>query len=124
MVELWSWLYTDELGKRRIYPSKLSLEDAKRLRDATPVQGTLEVSHERGSASDVRTSNEAAPEHVAHLLTAINRAILIVSCLRRMSKNTEPEIGTLLAEISNELAGARMHLAMIRASIVGSEQKP
>jgi hypothetical protein len=52
MVELWSWLYTDELGKRRIHPSKLSLDDAKRLRDATPIQGTLEVSDERGSTSD------------------------------------------------------------------------
>jgi hypothetical protein len=72
----------------------------------------------------VTASNEAAPDNLAHLLTAINRAILIVSCLRRMSKDSEPEIRTLLAELSNELAGARMHLAMLRASIVGSEQKP
>jgi hypothetical protein len=123
MVELWSWLYTDELGTRRIYPSKLSVEDAKRLRDATPIQGTLDPSNERGSTSDARGSNVAAPENVAELLTAINRAIFIVNCLRRMSKNTDPETRTLLAELSNELAGARMHLAMLRTSIVGSEQK-
>lgn len=49
MAEMWSWLYTDELGTRRVYPSKLSVEDAKRLKDATPIEGTLEVSHEVGS---------------------------------------------------------------------------
>lgn len=124
MTEVWSWLYTDQFGTRRIYPSKLSVEDAKRLRDATPIEGTLEVSHELGSTSDAQASNGAAVENVAHLLTAINRAIFIVSCLRSMSKNTEPGIATLLAELSNELAGARMHLAMLRARLVGSERKP
>jgi hypothetical protein len=35
MDELWTWLYTDELGKRRIYPGRLSEDEAKRLKDAT-----------------------------------------------------------------------------------------
>jgi hypothetical protein len=124
MAEMWSWLYTDELGTRRVYPSKLSVEDAKRLKDATPIEGTLEVSHEVGSISDARAGNGAAVDNVADLLTAINRAMFIVSCLRQLSKNTEPGIATLLAERSNELAGARMHLARLRARLLGSEQKP
>jgi hypothetical protein len=62
-------------------------------------------------------------ESVSHLLTVINRAILIVSCSRAASKNMEPEIRTLLAELSNELADARMHLAMLKARLAELEER-
>ena len=68
-------------------------------------------------------------ESLSHLLTVINRAILIVSCLRSASKNIkpekniEPEIRTLLAELSNELADARLHLTMLKARLAEVEER-
>ena len=121
MDELWTWLYTDELGKRRIYPGKLSEEDAKRLKDATRLEGTLEVGQPPGSASEA--GKKAAVEGPADLLTVINRAILIVSRLRDMSKKAEPDVKTLLGELSNELAEARMHLALLRARLAELEER-
>ena len=123
MVEFWTWLYTDELGRRRIYPDKISAEDAKQLKDATCVEGSLEVRHPPGSTSDSRASEGAAVERPADLLTVINRAILVVSRLREISKNSEPDVRTLLAELSNELAGARMHLAMLKARFAELEER-
>jgi hypothetical protein len=35
----------------------------------------------------------------------------------------EPEIRTLLAELSNELADARMHLAMLKARLAEVEER-
>lgn len=120
MDELWTWLYTDELGKRRIYPGKLSEEDAKRLKDATRLEGTLEVGQPPGSASE---AGKKAAVGSADLLTVINRAILIVSRLRDMSKKAEPDVKTLLGELSNELAEARMHLAVLRARLAELEER-
>ena len=123
MPELWSWLYTDGSGKRRIYPSKLSVEDGKRLKEATPINGTLEVSDELVSTSGARGIDGPAMQNVADLMTGLERAILIVTCLRPVAKNAGPEMRTLLAELSNELAGARMHLARLRAILVGLDEK-
>lgn len=95
-----------------MYPDKLSAEDAKHPKDAERVEGSR----------DLRPSQAAAMESVSHLLTAINRAILIVSCLRPISKNSEPEIRTLLAELSDELADARMQLAMLKARLAELEE--
>jgi hypothetical protein len=53
----------------------------------------------------------------------INRAILIVSRLRDMTKKGEPDVKTLLAELSNELAEARMHLALLRARLAELEER-
>jgi hypothetical protein len=123
MDELWTWLYTDELGKRRIYPGKLSDEEAKRLKDATRLEGTLEGGQPPGSDSEVPAGKKAAVEGPADLLTVINRAILIVSRLRDMSRKGEPDVKTLLAELSNELAEARMHLALLRARLAELEKR-
>jgi hypothetical protein len=121
MDELWTWLYTDELGKRRIYPGKLSEEEAKRLKDATRLEATPEVGQPPGAASEA--GKKAAVESPADLLTVINRAILIVSRLRDMSKKAEPDVKTLLGELSNELAEARMHLALLRARLAELEER-
>jgi hypothetical protein len=123
MDELWTWLYTDELGKRRIYPGKLSEEEAKRLKDATRLEGTLEGGQLAGSDSEVPAGKKPAVEGPADLLTVINRAILIVSRLRDMSRKGEPDVKTLLAELSNELAEARMHLALLRARLAELEKR-
>ena len=123
MDELWTWLYTDELGKRRIYPGKLSEEEASRLKDATRLEGTLEGGQPPGSGSEVPAGKKAAVEGPADLLTVINRAILIVSRLRDMSRKGEPDVKTLLAELSNELAEARMHLALLRARLAELEER-
>ena len=123
MDELWTWLYTDELGKRRIYPGKLSDEEAKRLKDATRLESTLEGGQPPGSDSEVPAGKKAAVEGPADLLTVINRAILIVSRLRDMSRKGEPDVKTLLAELSNELAEARMHLALLRARLAELEKR-
>lgn len=120
MDKLWTWLYTDELGKRRIYPGKLSEEEAKRLKDATRLEGTLE-GQPPGSAGEA--GKKAAVEGPADLLTVINRAILIVSRLRDLSKKAEPDVKTLLGELSNGLAEARMHLALLRARLAELEER-
>ena len=41
-IHLWQWRYTDDWGKRRIYPCRLAEENAKRLRDPERVEGSLE----------------------------------------------------------------------------------
>lgn len=117
MVELWSWLYTDETGTRRIYPTKLSAEAAKQLKDATRVEGTLEMKDPLSSTIGIRASKESTVENPADLLTVINRASLIASRLRELSKNSEPEVRTLLAELSTELVNARINLAMLKVRL-------
>jgi hypothetical protein len=42
-VHLWQWRYTDQFGKRRIFPCRLTEEDAKHYRDAERVEGSLEI---------------------------------------------------------------------------------
>jgi hypothetical protein len=42
-VHLWQWRYTDEFGKRRVFPCRLTEEGAKRLKDAERIEGTLEI---------------------------------------------------------------------------------
>jgi hypothetical protein len=42
-IHLWQWRYTDDFGKRRVRPSKLSFEDAKRWPDAERVDGSLDI---------------------------------------------------------------------------------
>jgi hypothetical protein len=117
MVELWSWLYTDEAGTRRVYPTKLSAEAAKQLKDAARIEGTLEAKDPLSSTVSVRASKESTLESPADLLTVINRASLIASRLRELSKNSEPESRTLLAELSNELVNARINLAMLKVRL-------
>jgi hypothetical protein len=51
-IDLWEWRYTDDFGKRRIFPCWLSEEDAKRLRDAERIEGSLERRKPLGSTSD------------------------------------------------------------------------
>ena len=52
MLELWKWQYTDENGKRRIFPCRLTEEDAKRLEHAERLEGSLEIRQPLGSTSD------------------------------------------------------------------------
>ncbi|HZO03165.1 MAG TPA: hypothetical protein VFB93_18365 [Burkholderiales bacterium] len=42
-IRLWQWRYTDEFGKRRIFPCRLSEENGKQLKDAERIEGSLEV---------------------------------------------------------------------------------
>lgn len=56
MIELWSWRYTDRFGKRMVFPCKLTPEDAKNLRDAERVEGSLEIRKPLGSTSDFQRS--------------------------------------------------------------------
>ena len=42
-VYLWEWRYTDDFGKRRIFPCRLTEEDARRLRNPEKVEGSLEI---------------------------------------------------------------------------------
>jgi hypothetical protein len=79
MVELWSWLYTDEAGTRRVYPTKLSAEAAKQLKDAARIEGTHEVKDSLFSTISVRASKESTVGEPGDLLTVINRASLITS---------------------------------------------
>jgi len=52
-IRLWRWRFTDEFGKRRVYPCRLTEEDAKqRLRDAERVEGSLETRQPTGSTGD------------------------------------------------------------------------
>ena len=51
-IELWQWRYTDDFGKRRIFPCPLSEEDAKRLKDPEKIEGTLEVRKPLGNPGD------------------------------------------------------------------------
>lgn len=51
---LWQWRYTDEFGKRRVVPCRLTAEDAKHLKNAARVEGSLEIRHNPGSTSDFR----------------------------------------------------------------------
>jgi hypothetical protein len=42
-IHLWQWRYTDQFGKRRIFPCRLSVEDAKRLHNAERVLQVLRL---------------------------------------------------------------------------------
>lgn len=56
-LHLWQWRYTDDFGKRRIFPCRLTDEDAKRLRNAERVEGSLEIrTRLEGSTSDFQRS--------------------------------------------------------------------
>jgi hypothetical protein len=62
-VKLRQWHYTDDFGRRRIFPCRLIVEDAKRLRDAERVEGSLEIRKPMGSTSDwQRSQNTSTPE--------------------------------------------------------------
>jgi hypothetical protein len=50
-IHLGQWRYTDGFGKRRIFPCRLSVEDAKRLQGAERVEGSLETRSSLGSTS-------------------------------------------------------------------------
>jgi hypothetical protein len=58
-LHLWRWLYTDQFGKRRLFPCLLSEENGRQLKDAERVEGSLEAAagparaHERFSAARV-----------------------------------------------------------------------
>lgn len=41
MLHLWQWAYTDEFGKRRVFPCRLTEEDGKTLKNAERVEGSL-----------------------------------------------------------------------------------
>jgi hypothetical protein len=62
MKELWEWRYTDEFGKRRTFPCKLSEEAAKHYRDAERVEGSLEIRTPLGSTSDSLRSLPMSPQ--------------------------------------------------------------
>ena len=42
-LHLWQWRYTDEFGKRRVFPCRLTEEAGKKLKDAERVEGTIEI---------------------------------------------------------------------------------
>jgi hypothetical protein len=52
-IHLWQWRYTDEFGKRRVFPCRLTAEDAKRLKDAERVEGSLEICRPIGQTSQM-----------------------------------------------------------------------
>lgn len=52
-IQLWQWRYTDDFGKRRLYPCRLSDTEAlARLRDPEKVEGSLEWHRPLGHTSD------------------------------------------------------------------------
>ena len=51
-IQLWQWRYTDDFGKRRVFPCRLTDEDAKHLRDAERVEGSLEIRRPTSSTGD------------------------------------------------------------------------
>ena len=54
-LKLWQWRYTDQFGKRRVFPCRLTEQDAlhlHKLRDAERIEGTLEVRQPLGLTSD------------------------------------------------------------------------
>jgi hypothetical protein len=51
-IKLWQWRYTDQFGKRRIFPCLLTAEQAEHYQDAERVAGSLEVRCRIGSTSD------------------------------------------------------------------------
>ena len=52
-LELWQWRYTDQFGKRRLYPCRLTEADAlQRLKDAEKIANSLERRQSLGSTSD------------------------------------------------------------------------
>ena len=55
-VELWQWRYTDDFGKRRVFPCRLSEEDGRRLRDVERIEGSLEIRRPLGATSDWQKS--------------------------------------------------------------------
>ena len=55
-IELWQWRYTDDFGKRRVFPCRLSVEAAKHLRDAERIEGSLEIRTPLGSTSAFQSS--------------------------------------------------------------------
>jgi hypothetical protein len=61
-LHFWQWRYTDEFAKRRIFPCRLSEQDAKRLKDAERVEGSLEIRKPLGSTSAWQTSPPRAGE--------------------------------------------------------------
>ena len=42
-LHLWQWRYTDEFGKRRVFPCRLTEEAGKKLKDAERVEGIIEI---------------------------------------------------------------------------------
>jgi hypothetical protein len=61
-IELWQWRYTDDFGKRRVFPCRLSVEDAKHLRDAERIEGSLEIRKPLSSTSDfMRPESKSEP---------------------------------------------------------------
>jgi hypothetical protein len=55
-LHLWLWQYTDEFEKRRVFPWRLTAEDAKRHKDAQRIDGRPEIRQGLGSTSDFQTS--------------------------------------------------------------------
>jgi hypothetical protein len=55
-LQLWKWWYTDQFRKRRVFPCRLTAEDAKHYKDAERIKGTLEIREKLGSTSDFQTS--------------------------------------------------------------------
>lgn len=51
-IELWFWMFTDEHGRRRRTPCKLTEEAAKAYRDAERIEGTRVVRHPVGAWSN------------------------------------------------------------------------
>lgn len=62
MAERWRWRYTDEFGKRRETRWHMSAEEAKRYKDAEPIEGTREERHPLGSTSDFMRSLPKSPK--------------------------------------------------------------
>jgi hypothetical protein len=52
-IELWQWRYTDDLGKRRIFPCRLADHQGREaIADAERVESSLEIRRPLGSTSD------------------------------------------------------------------------
>lgn len=51
-IELWFWMFTDDWGRRRRTPCRLTEEGAKPYKDAEKIESTREVRHSVGAWSN------------------------------------------------------------------------
>jgi hypothetical protein len=79
-VHIWLWRYTDDFGKRRVFPCRLTEEGAKRLKDAERIEGTLEIRKLLGST----TTDSARRRRPSRRLL---QTLLVAAQIRRLQRS-------------------------------------
>jgi hypothetical protein len=79
-VHIWQWRYTDDFGKRRVFPCRLTEEGAKRLKDAERIEGTLEIRKLLGST----TTDSARRRRPSRRLL---QTLLVAAQIRRLQRS-------------------------------------